>query len=89
MLSSPHAPAAMHPLPSAPAACAAGIDPTLSVNETLRRWPSSVAPLNALGVDTCCGGAATLAAAAADVGVPLPELLAAVAAAAAGGGRDA
>jgi regulator of cell morphogenesis and NO signaling len=60
--------------PPAPA-----IDPALSVNETLRRWPASVRALAAHGIDTCCGGASSLRAAAADAGVPLAELLAAIA----------
>ena len=68
-------------IPRAPA-----IDPRLSVNDVLRRWPAAIAPLNALGIDTCCGGAASLEAAAADAGVPLAELLAAVARAASDGG---
>lgn len=58
------------------------VDPTLSVNETLRRWPAAVGPLNAFGVDTCCGGAASLEMAAADAGVPVATLLDAVARAA-------
>lgn len=62
-------------MPNEPAA----VDPALSVNETLRRWPAAVAPLSAFGVDTCCGGAASLEAAARDAGVPVAELLAAVA----------
>jgi regulator of cell morphogenesis and NO signaling len=57
------------------------IDPSLSVNETIRRWPASVVALNAFGVDACCGGAATLRAAAADADVPLDDLLAGIRAA--------
>ena len=60
----------------------AALLPTLSVNETLRRWPPTVGPLEAFGIDTCCGGAASLEMAAREAGVPLAELLAAVAAAA-------
>ena len=67
-------------MPTRPAAPV--IDPALSVNDTLRRWPTSVGALNALGVDSCCGGAASLASAAAEAGVPLDALLAAVARAA-------
>jgi regulator of cell morphogenesis and NO signaling len=57
------------------------IDPTLSVNEILRRFPSAVGALNAFGIDTCCGGAAPLETAAADAGVPLAEVVAAITAA--------
>jgi regulator of cell morphogenesis and NO signaling len=75
-------------MPAHPAspALAAEIDPALSVDTILRRWPSSAGPLNSFGIDTCCGGALSLATAAAAAGAPLAELLAAVAAAA---GRDA
>lgn len=55
------------------------IDATLTVNAVLRRWPAAVAPLAEYGVDACCGGAATLAEAAADAGVPLADLVAAIA----------
>ncbi|MFL5581931.1 MAG: DUF542 domain-containing protein [Gemmatimonadaceae bacterium] len=56
--------------------------PDLSVNDTLVRWPGAVRALNAFGIDTCCGGAASLREAAAEAGVPLDTLLAAVAGAA-------
>ena len=63
------------PRPSSDAPPVRALDASLSVNETLRRWPATIAVLNALGVDTCCGGAASLDEAAADVGVPTAELL--------------
>jgi regulator of cell morphogenesis and NO signaling len=56
----------------------AAIDPALSVNEVLRRWPAAVAALNAFGVDTCCGGALSLSAAAEEAGVSAAELIAAI-----------
>ena len=68
-------------MPNRSSAIAPAIDPALSVNETLRRWPPAVAPLAAFGIDTCCGGAASLETAARDAGVPLDDLLAAIAAA--------
>jgi iron-sulfur cluster repair protein YtfE (RIC family) len=40
------------------------IDPATSVNEILRRYPMAIAILNDHGIDTCCGGAAPLSAAA-------------------------
>ena len=60
------------PTPTIPAAT---LDPSLTVNEVLRRWPAAVGPLNALGIDCCCGGGASLRDAAAEAGVPLDELL--------------
>ena len=64
------------PTPNAPAPA---LDPSLTVNEVLARWPAAVTPLNALGVDCCCGGGASLREAAADAGVPLEDLLDALA----------
>jgi iron-sulfur cluster repair protein YtfE (RIC family) len=62
------------PTPSA-APRHAALDAALTVNEVLARWPAAIAPLNALGVDCCCGGGASLREAAADAGVPLDDLL--------------
>jgi iron-sulfur cluster repair protein YtfE (RIC family) len=45
-----------------------------SVNETLLRHPVSIKVFNAFGVDSCCGGAATIAEAAAEVGIA-PDVL--------------
>lgn len=54
----------------------------LTVKETLARWPATNPVLLAYGLDTCCGGAHTVAKAAAAHGVDpdllLAELLAAV-----------
>jgi regulator of cell morphogenesis and NO signaling len=54
------------------------IDPQLTVNELVASHPCSIAVLNALGVDTCCGGALSLRDAAADASIGLPELIAAI-----------
>ncbi len=54
------------------------IDPALSVNDILRRWPAAVSALNAAGVDTCCGGADSLSVAAAQVGMPVADLIDAI-----------
>jgi len=51
----------------------------LTVNDLLRETPAAAAVLNRLGIDTCCGGSLSLAEAAASVGLPLGELLAALA----------
>ena len=56
----------------------APIDARLSVNEVLRRRPRAVRVLNAFGIDTCCGGAASLDEAAREVGVPVDDLVLAV-----------
>lgn len=50
----------------------------LTVNDLLRLTPAAAATLNRLGIDTCCGGSLSLAEAAASVGMPLSELLAAL-----------
>ena len=62
------------------------LDPSLTVNEVLRRWPAAVAALNAFGIDTCCGGGAPLGEAADEAGVPLGEIVAAIEHAIAGEG---
>jgi iron-sulfur cluster repair protein YtfE (RIC family) len=53
-------------------------DGTWTVNEILLHYPDAVRALNAFGVDTCCGGANSLADAARESGVSLDDLLAGV-----------
>ena len=53
-------------------------DPSLTVNDVLARWPTTLPLLNSLRIDTCCGGTDSLRDAAKRAGVPLPVLLAAV-----------
>jgi regulator of cell morphogenesis and NO signaling len=48
---------------------------TTTLNEAIRLHPESLAVFKEYGLDTCCGGAATLAEAAARHGAPLDELL--------------
>ena len=55
---------------------APAIDAGWSINELLRRRPESVAVLNGHGIDTCCGGARSLADAAREDGLDLAALLA-------------
>lgn len=57
---------------------ATNVDASLTVNDIMARWPQSIAPLNSLGIDTCCGGMESLRTAAQNAGVPLPVLLAAI-----------
>lgn len=45
------------------------------MNDTIRRYPESIAVFNQLGVDSCCGGAASLADSARETGIDLDELL--------------
>ena len=58
------------------------IDADLTVNETIRRFPATLAVSRDFGIDTCCGGAAHLAEAAARKGADPVALLEAVRAAA-------
>ncbi|MBI3289131.1 MAG: DUF542 domain-containing protein [Elusimicrobia bacterium] len=58
---------------------------SLSVAQTLERWPATRDILTARGLDTCCGGIHSVAAAAAAHGVNPELLLADLRAAAAGG----
>lgn len=54
------------------------IDAGLTVNEAIRRFPATVAVFNDFGIDACCGGAASLAEAAARDGADPEALLAAL-----------
>lgn len=51
------------------------VDPTWTINELLASRPKSAPVLHSLGVDACCGGSRTIAAAARAAGVPPRELL--------------
>ncbi len=50
----------------------------LSVNETIRRWPATVAVFNEFGIDACCGGAVANGDAAARDGAQPARVLAAL-----------
>ena len=52
------------------------IDPTLSVNELLRRYPEALPVLATAGIDSCCGGEQSLALAAAGSGLTFDQLAA-------------
>ena len=54
------------------------IAPELVVNDAIRRFPATVTVFNTFGIDACCGGDRTIAAAAAEDGASLDELLAAL-----------
>jgi iron-sulfur cluster repair protein YtfE (RIC family) len=55
-----------------------GLEPTLSVNDVLHRWPIAAHTLNAWGIDTCCGGLLPLDAAAQEAGIDVDELITAI-----------
>lgn len=63
------------PMPTKQTSATTTISPDWSVNETLHRFPETIAVFNAFRVDACCGGAATLRQAALDAAVPLEDLL--------------
>ena len=46
-----------------------------TVNDALLRLPATGRVFNAFGIDSCCGGAATIAQAATDADIPLDVLL--------------
>lgn len=48
----------------------------LTVNDIAREWPEALPVLAARGIDTCCGGAHTIAEAATAHGVAIDDLLA-------------
>ncbi len=50
------------------------IDPDATVNAMIARHPASIAVLNRLGIDTCCGGGETLRAAAKHSAIDLEML---------------
>lgn len=52
------------------------LDPMLSVNELVLRYPAALPVLTAAGIDTCCGGGLTLMAAAQGRGLSLEQLAA-------------
>jgi iron-sulfur cluster repair protein YtfE (RIC family) len=54
------------------------IEQATTVNEIIEKHPTTVAAFNALGIDACCGGDASLNDAAQRDGVDLDALLAAL-----------
>ncbi len=59
------------------------------MNDTIRRYPESITIFNQLGVDTCCGGAASLADSARGLGIEVDELVSMLNSAIEGGTRVA
>lgn len=54
------------------------IDPSWTVNEVIAKYPETMPVLNAFGIDTCCGGDESLAAAANEAGLEADRLVAAL-----------
>lgn len=61
-----------------PATAQPALDGSLTINEIIARWPQSIATLNALGIDTCCGGGEALRDVAAEMGTTEQTLIAAI-----------
>lgn len=51
------------------------LSPEISVNEAIRLAPASIEVFNRYGIDACCGGAASIRAAALRDGAPLEALM--------------
>ena len=64
------------------------LDPSLSINEIIRRAPVSIMVLNTYGIDTCCGGEISLTESAKEIGVSPEDILRAVTAATRTGEND-
>jgi regulator of cell morphogenesis and NO signaling len=77
-----------HANPAPLAASPAAPDASWTVNQLLLERPAAAAVLNAFGVDSCCGGARSLAEAAAEAGIEPTTLLAALGADAPAGARS-
>ncbi len=54
------------------------VDQELSVNEVMKRYPATMGIFNRFGIDTCCGGNASVTEAARRDGVDLDSLLEAI-----------
>jgi iron-sulfur cluster repair protein YtfE (RIC family) len=54
------------------------VDGTMTLNETIRRWPATVEVFARFGLDTCCGGALPIQEAAGRHGHDPEEVLAAL-----------
>lgn len=54
------------------------VDQELSVNEVMKRYPVTMGIFNRFGIDTCCGGNASVTEAARRDGVDLDSLLEAI-----------
>ncbi|HET7372617.1 MAG TPA: DUF542 domain-containing protein [Gemmatimonadaceae bacterium] len=54
------------------------LDPSLTINEIVARYPETIAVFNRFGMDTCCGGGVPVDEAARRDGLNLDQILAAL-----------
>ena len=52
------------------------IDASWTVNDVIEKFPDAITTLNALGLDTCCGGNLSLAESAAEAGIDADKIIA-------------
>jgi len=51
------------------------IDENMSINDVIKSYPATLPVFNTFGIDSCCGGARTLARAARESGVDLEAMV--------------
>jgi regulator of cell morphogenesis and NO signaling len=54
------------------------VDPTLTINEIVARYPATIPVFNRFGMDTCCGGGVSVYDAARRDGIDVEAVLAAL-----------
>lgn len=54
------------------------LDPSLTINEIVARYPETIAVFNRFGMDTCCGGGVPVEEAARRDGLDVDQILAAL-----------
>jgi regulator of cell morphogenesis and NO signaling len=59
-------------------AAATALDPNLTINEIVARFPETIPVFNRFGLDTCCGGGVRVDEAARRDGVNVTEVLSAL-----------
>jgi iron-sulfur cluster repair protein YtfE (RIC family) len=57
---------------------ATGLDPNLTINEIVARFPETISVFNRFGLDTCCGGGVCVDVAAHRHGLEASEVLSAL-----------
>lgn len=53
----------------------AKIDENMTINDVIKGWPATLPVFNTFGIDSCCGGARTLAQASQEGGIDLEAFL--------------
>ena len=54
------------------------VDPTMTINEIVARYPATIPVFNRFGMDTCCGGGVSVSDAARRDGIDVEAVLAAL-----------